>query len=78
MTGFIAYVFLYPSRVSFIEAFEALEPDDGKPSRPVLRGLTPSNGGGLLGGPQQWGPATRSVTRASKPIRRATLRTVMV
>src|SRR5262249_55660163 len=37
MTGFIAYVFLYPSRVSSTEAFEALEPDDVKLSRPVLR-----------------------------------------
>jgi hypothetical protein len=26
-----------------------LEPDDGKPSRPVLRGLDPSNGARLLG-----------------------------
>ena len=31
------------------EAFEVLEPDDGKPSRPVLRGPAPSNGGWLLG-----------------------------
>jgi hypothetical protein len=38
MTGFIAYVFPYPNRVSFKEAFEELEPDDGKLSRPVLRG----------------------------------------
>jgi len=42
--------FLYPNCVSFQEAFAALEPDDGKLLRPVLRG------------PQQWGPATRSVT----------------
>src|SRR5437660_1884366 len=48
MTGFIAYVFLYPNRVSFQEAFEALEPDDGKLSRPVLRGPGPSNGVRLL------------------------------
>ena len=27
-----------------------LEPDDGKLSSPVLRGLAPSNGGRLLGG----------------------------
>ena len=39
MTGFIASVFLYPNRVSLKEAFEVLEPDDGKLSRPVLRGL---------------------------------------
>jgi hypothetical protein len=39
MTGFIAYVFfLYPSRVSSQEAFDVLSPDDGKLSRPVLRG----------------------------------------
>ena len=50
MTGFIAYVFLYPNRVSLKEAFEVLDPDDGKLSRPVLRGP----------GLQQWGPATRS------------------
>src|SRR5438105_4784562 len=30
------------------EAFEVLEPDDGKLSRPVLRGLDPSNGVRLL------------------------------
>jgi hypothetical protein len=33
MTGFIAYVSLYP-RVSLKGAFEVLEPDDGKLSRP--------------------------------------------
>ena len=44
MTGFTACVFLYPSRVSFNETFEVLEPDDGKLSRPVLRGPGPSNG----------------------------------
>ena len=37
MTGFTAYVFLSPNRV-FLEAFEVLEPDDGKLSCPVLRG----------------------------------------
>jgi hypothetical protein len=51
MTGFIACVFLFPNRVSFIEAFEVLEPDDGKLSRPVLRGLGSSNGARLLGAP---------------------------
>ena len=49
MTGFIAYVFLYPNRVSFQGAFEVLEPDDGKLSRPVLRGPNLSNGVRLLG-----------------------------
>ena len=38
MTGFIAKVFPYRNRVSLKEAFEVLEPDDGKPSCPVLRG----------------------------------------
>ena len=48
MTGFTACVFLYPNRVSLNEAFEVLEPDDGRLSRPVLRGLGPSNGARLL------------------------------
>ena len=48
MTGFIAYVFPYTNRVSFKEAFEALEPDDGKLSRPVLRGPGLSDGARLL------------------------------
>ena len=49
MTGFIANVFTYRNRVSFREAFEGLEPDEGKLSRPVLRGPAPSNEGWLLG-----------------------------
>src|ERR1700730_11688820 len=48
-TGFIANIFPYQNRVSLKEAFEGLEPDEGKLSRPVLRGLAPSNGGRLLG-----------------------------
>src|ERR1035438_7699746 len=48
MTGFTACVFPYPNRVSPNEAFEVLEPDDGKLSRPVLRGPGPSNGIRLL------------------------------
>ena len=48
MTGSIVYVFLFPNRVSFQEAFEVLEPDDGKLSRPVLRGPGLSNGVRLL------------------------------
>src|ERR1035438_1676430 len=48
MTGFTACVFPYPNRVSPNEAFEVLEPDDGKLSRPVLRGPGPSNGVRLL------------------------------
>src|ERR1700679_3642322 len=44
-TGFIVNIFPYRNRVSPKEAFEEPEPDDGKLSRPVLRGLAPSNGG---------------------------------
>jgi len=47
-TGFTVCVFLYPNRVSLHEAFEVLEPDDRKLSRPVLRGPGPSNGIRLL------------------------------
>jgi len=46
MTGFIAYAFLYPNRVSSHEAFGVLEPDDGKLSRPVLRGRASAMGSG--------------------------------
>ena len=49
MTGFIASVFLFSNRVCHWQAFEVLEPDDGKLSRPVLRGPDPSNGVRLLG-----------------------------
>ena len=49
MTGFIACVFLFPNRVSARRRFEGLEPDDGKLSRPVLRGLGSSNGVRPLG-----------------------------
>src|SRR3984957_14037006 len=48
-TGFIANIFPYRNRVSLKAAFEGPEPYDGKLSRPVLRGLAPSNGGRLLG-----------------------------
>jgi hypothetical protein len=48
-TGFIASIFPSRNRVSPKEAFEGPEPYDGKLSRPVLRGLAPSNGGWLLG-----------------------------
>ena len=48
-TGFTAKGFLSHYRVSPKEAFKGPEPDDGKPSRPVLRGPAPSNGGWLLG-----------------------------
>src|SRR5271166_2626183 len=49
MTGFPTCVFLYPNRVSINEAFGVLEPDDGKLSRPVLRGPGHRNGARLLG-----------------------------
>ena len=49
MTGFIVSIFLFRNRVSPKEAFEGLEPGEGKLSRPVLRGLGPSNGAWLLG-----------------------------
>jgi hypothetical protein len=48
-TGFIASIFPSRNRVSPKEAFEGPEPYDGKLSRPVLRGLAPSDGGWLLG-----------------------------
>jgi hypothetical protein len=54
MTGFIASVFTYRNRVSFSEAFEGLEPDEAKVSRPVLRGPGPSNGAWLLGTTGNW------------------------
>ncbi len=57
MTGFIASVFTYRNRVSFREAFEGLEPDEGKLSRPVLTGPGSREAAWLLG-PRQlvvWG-----------------------
>jgi hypothetical protein len=48
-TGFTANIFPYRNRVSPNEAFEGLEPDEAKVSRPVLRGPGPSNGARLLG-----------------------------
>jgi hypothetical protein len=48
-TGFIASIFPSRNRVSPKQAFEGPEPYDGKLSRPVLRGLAPSNGGWVLG-----------------------------
>ena len=48
-TGFIVRNFPYRNRVSLKEAFEGPEPDEAKVSRPVLRGLGPSNGARLLG-----------------------------
>jgi hypothetical protein len=48
-TGFTANIFPYRNRVSLKEAFEGLEPDEAKVSRPVLRGPGPSNGARLLG-----------------------------
>ena len=57
MTGFIVSVSPYPNRVSFSEAFEELEPDEGKLSSPVLRGPGSREAAWLLG-PRQlvvWG-----------------------
>ena len=47
--GCTAEVFSFHHCVPLKGAFEGPEPDEGKLSRPVLRGLAPSNGGGLLG-----------------------------
>ena len=49
MTRFTARIFPYQSRVSLKEAFEGLEPDEGKLSRPVLRGLGSHKAAWLLG-----------------------------
>src|SRR5215469_9855260 len=49
MTGFIASVFTYLNRVSSQEAFEGFEPDEGKLSRPVLRGPGSREAAWLLG-----------------------------
>ena len=49
MTGFTASEFLSRNRVSLKEAFEGLEPDEGKLSRPVLRGLGSRKAAWLLG-----------------------------
>jgi len=54
MTGFIANVFTYRNRVSFREAFEGLEPDEGKLSRPVLRGPGSREAAWLLGTTGNW------------------------
>jgi len=59
MTGFIVSVLLCRNRVSLWEAFEGLEPDEGKLSRPVLRGPGSREAARLLG-PRQlvvWGLA---------------------
>ena len=49
MTGFIVSVFPFRNRVSSKEAFEGLELGEGKPSRPVLRGLGGRKAAWLLG-----------------------------
>ena len=49
MTGFIANIFPSRNCVSPNEAFEVLEPDDGKLSCPVLRGLGDRKVARLLG-----------------------------
>ena len=54
MTEFIASVFTYRNRVSSQEAFEGLEPDEGKLSRPVLRGPGSREAAWLLGTTGNW------------------------
>ena len=54
MTGFIASVFTYRNRVSSQEALEGLEPDEGKLSRPVLRGPGSREAAWLLGTTGNW------------------------
>ena len=54
MTGFIASASPYRNRVSLREAFEALEPDEGKLSRPVLRGPGSREAAWLLGTTGNW------------------------
>jgi len=54
MTGFIASVSSYRNRVSLKEAFEGLEPDKGKLSRPVLRGPGSRKAAWLLGTTGNW------------------------
>src|SRR6516164_532746 len=54
MTGFIASVSPYRNRVSLREAFEGLEPDEGKLSRPVLRGPGSREAAWLLGTTGNW------------------------
>ena len=49
MTGFIASVSTYRNRVFLREAFEGLEPDEGKLSSPVLRGPGSREAAWLLG-----------------------------
>jgi hypothetical protein len=45
-----SYLMLNKAASSFFSGrYRMLEPDDGKLSSPVLRGLAPSNGGRLLG-----------------------------
>ncbi len=56
-TEFIANASPYRNRVSLKEAFEGLEPDDGKLSRPVLRGLGGRKAARLLG---NWMPGSQS------------------
>jgi hypothetical protein len=60
MTGFIVSLSPHPNRVSFSEAFEWLEPDEGKLSSPVLRGPGSREAAWLLGSRQLvvWGTYT--------------------
>jgi hypothetical protein len=65
MTGFIVSVFLFRNRVSPKEAFEGLEPGEGKPSRPVLRGPGGLKTAWLLGSNPSWLENALSVQAAS-------------
>src|SRR5260370_170157 len=47
-----------------------LEPDDGKLSSPVLRGLAPSNGGWLLG-PVALAPVVKLAGSNAQPLRKS-------
>ncbi len=49
MTGFVVSIFPFRNRVSSKEAFEGLELDEGKPSRPVVRRPGGRKGAWLLG-----------------------------
>ena len=73
MTGFIVSVFPFRNRVSSKEAFEGLELGEGKPSRPVLRGLGGRKAAWLLGSipiRKKWAAHRRgSRTQARSPIR---------
>ena len=65
MTGFIVSVFPFRNRVSANEAFEGLELGEGKPSRPVLRGLGDRKAAWLLGNYCELATATSRPSRVA-------------